>query len=82
LVVSSKENQRRAKALRQLLATPPAPGKNLVIVSHKPNLEEAAGKEFGDLQEAEVAVFKPLGDGKLKLVARVASPATWRAWAK
>src|SRR4051794_40350527 len=35
LVVSPNENQRRAKALRQLLATAPAKGKNLVIVSHK-----------------------------------------------
>jgi phosphohistidine phosphatase SixA len=82
LVVSPKENQRRARALRQLLATPPAEGKNLVIVSHKPNLQDAAGKEFGDLEEAEVAVFKPLGEGKFKLVARVAPPATWSAWAK
>jgi phosphohistidine phosphatase SixA len=82
LVVSPNENQRRAKALRQILSTPPAEGKNLVIVSHKPNLQDAAGKEFGDLAEAEVAVFKPLGAGKFKLVARVAAPATWREWAK
>src|SRR5947207_1914680 len=37
----------------------------------------AAGKEFGDLAEAEVVVFKPLGEGKFKVVTRVASPATW-----
>src|SRR5438477_1691398 len=36
LVVTPRENERRAKALRVLLSTPPAPGKNLVIVSHKP----------------------------------------------
>jgi len=82
LVVSTHENERRAKALRALLSTPPADGKNLVIVSHKPNLQDAAGKEFGDLAEAEVVVFKPLGDGKFRVVARVPSPETWSRWAK
>jgi len=82
LVVSPRENERRAKALRELLSTPPAAGKNLVIVSHKPNLQDAAGKEFGDVSEAEVVVFKPLGAGKFKVVARVAPPETWSQWAK
>jgi phosphohistidine phosphatase SixA len=82
LVVSPRENQRRAKALREILSTPPAAGTNTVIVSHKPNLEDAAGKEFGDLAEAEVVVFKPLGDGRFKVVARVAPPGTWSEWAK
>jgi phosphohistidine phosphatase SixA len=80
LVVPPRENERRAKALRQLLATPPG-GKNLVIVSHKPNLQDAAGKEFGDLAEGETVVFKPLGDGKFEVVARVA-PGTWSRWAR
>ena len=82
LVVSPRENERRAKALRELLSTAPAEGKNLVIVSHKPNLQDTAGKEFGDLSEAEVVVFKPLGDGQFKVVARVAPPETWGKWAK
>ena len=81
LVVSTRENQRRAKALRQLLSTPPAKGKNLVVVSHKPNLQDAAGKEFGDLDECEVVVFRPLGDGNFQAVARVKSEA-WSQWAK
>src|SRR5437868_11409906 len=74
LVVSPRENERRAKALRELLSTAPADGKNVVIVSHKPNLQDAAGKDFGDLREAEVVIFQPLGKGKFKAVARVASP--------
>lgn len=82
LVVSPRENQRRAKALRHLLATPPAAGKNLVIVSHKPNLQDAAGVEFGDLGEGEVAVFRPLGGDEFELVARVAPPSRWSEWAK
>jgi phosphohistidine phosphatase SixA len=82
LVVSPRENERRAKALRELLSTPPADGKNLVIVSHKPNLQDAAGKELGDLTEGEVVVIKPLGEGKYKVVARVAPPETWSRWVK
>jgi len=82
LVVSPRENERRAKALRELLSTPPPAGTNVVIVSHKPNLQDAAGKEFGDLAEAEVVVFEPLGGGKFKAVARVASPEAWSRWAK
>ena len=81
LVVSPRENERRAKALRELLSTPPPDGKNLIIVSHKPNRQDAAGKEFGDLTEGEVVVFKPLGDGKFKAVARV-TPDTWGKWVK
>ena len=81
LVVTTNENQRRAKALRQLLSTPPAKGKNLVVVSHKPNLQDAAGKDFGDVDECETVVFRPLGDGKFQAVARVKSEA-WSQWAK
>jgi phosphohistidine phosphatase SixA len=81
LVVSPRENERRAKALRELLSTPPTEGKNVIIVSHKPNLQDAAGKDFGDVREGEVVVFQPLGEGKFKAVARVAAE-TWSQWAK
>jgi phosphohistidine phosphatase SixA len=81
LVVSPNENNRRAKALRQLLGTPPAVGKNTVIVSHKPNLIDAAGKDFVDTGEGEAAIFQPLGDSKFKLVKRVTVD-RWVQWAK
>ena len=71
LVVSPNENNRRSKALRTLLGTTPPPGKNTVIVSHKPNLADAAGKDFVDMSEGEAAIFKPESDGKFRLVARV-----------
>jgi phosphohistidine phosphatase SixA len=82
LVVSPNENKRRAEALRSLLGTAPPKGKNLVIVSHKPNLQDAAGKEFGDVGEGEVVVFRPLGDSKFEAVARVAPPARWAELAR
>jgi phosphohistidine phosphatase SixA len=71
LVVSPNENNRRTKVLRQLLGTPPTDGKNMVIVSHKPNLVDAADKDFLDMDEGEAAIFQPQGDGKFRLVARV-----------
>lgn len=80
--MSPMENQRRAVALRTLPATAPPEGKNTIIVSHRPNLQDAAGKEFGDLGEGEVVVFQPLGEGKFKLVARVAPHSRWTEWAK
>lgn len=82
LVVSPRENKRRAAALRALLGTRPAAGKNLVIVSHRPNLQDAAGKDLADVGEAEMVVFEPLGDSQFKVVARVAQPETWIAWAQ
>jgi phosphohistidine phosphatase SixA len=81
LVVSPKENQRRAGSLKKILGTAPPEGKNLVIVSHRPNLQDAAGKDLGDVGEAEVVVFQPLGDGKFKVMARVPA-AQFSEWAK
>lgn len=71
LVVSPNENKRRADALKKLLSTPPKAGGNLLIVSHKPNLQDAAGKEFGDLGEGEIVIFQPADDAELHLIARV-----------
>lgn len=76
LVVSPNENKRRATALRKLLTTPPKDGVNVIIVSHKPNLQDAAGKEFGDLGEGEIVVFQPADDGELHMVARIPAK-TW-----
>jgi phosphohistidine phosphatase SixA len=81
LVVSPNENQRRAQALRKRLGTAPPAGQNAIIVSHRPNLQDAAGKDLGDVGEAEAVIFEPLGDSKFKVVARVPA-AAWSDWAK
>jgi phosphohistidine phosphatase SixA len=81
LVVSPNENLRRAAALRKLLGTAPPAGKNIIIVSHKPNLQDAAGKDLGDVAEGEVVIFEPQGDSKFKVMARVPVP-VWSDWAK
>ncbi len=50
----------RIEALRRLLATPPAPGTNTVLVGHMFNLADATGVAIA---EGEAAIFLPLGDG-------------------
>lgn len=71
LVVSPNENNRRAQAFRTLVATPPDPGTNTLIVSHKPNIVDAFGKDWFEIKEGEASVFKPEGGGKYTLLARV-----------
>jgi broad specificity phosphatase PhoE len=71
LVVTPAENNRRAQAFRKLVAAPPPAGGNVVIVSHKPNIMDAFGKDWFDLREGEASVFKPDGHGGYALITRV-----------
>jgi phosphohistidine phosphatase SixA len=71
LVVTPIENNRRADAFRKLVATMPAAGTNTVIVSHKPNIMDAFGKDWFDIREGEASVFKPDGNGGYKPIVRV-----------
>jgi phosphohistidine phosphatase SixA len=67
---------RRARALRRAVrAVPDPPDANTVLVTHTPNLGEAAGLS---LDEGEAAVFAPDGKGATKLVGRVQADG-WRA---
>jgi broad specificity phosphatase PhoE len=70
LVVTPDENNRRAKALRDMLAKAPDKGKNDILITHKPNIIDALGKDWFDVKEGEASIFKPEG-GKYGLVARV-----------
>ena len=65
------ENNRRAQALRKLVAGRPPADNNLVIVSHKPNIIDAFGKAWIDVREGEASVFEPDGSGGYKLVVRI-----------
>jgi hypothetical protein len=69
LVVTPIENNRRAQALRKLAATVPPAGTNIVVVTHKPNILDAFGKEWFDVREGEASVFQP--GGGYKLIVRV-----------
>jgi phosphohistidine phosphatase SixA len=70
LVVSPNENNRRAAALRALAATAPTAGTNTLIVTHKPNILDAFGKDWFEIKEGEASIFKPEGNS-FALVARV-----------
>jgi phosphohistidine phosphatase SixA len=70
LVVSPNENNRRAAAFRKLASSAPPAGSNIVIVTHKPNIIDAFGKDWSEVKEGEASIFKPDGS-TYKLVARV-----------
>jgi phosphohistidine phosphatase SixA len=71
LVVTPIENNRRAEALRKLVGVQPMAGSNVVIVSHKPNIMDAFGKDWFDIREGEASVFKPDGNGGYRLIVRI-----------
>jgi len=70
LVVSPNENNRRTVALRKLASTVPAAGTSVLIVSHKPNVVDAFGKDWFEVKEGEATILKPDGKG-YAVVARV-----------
>jgi broad specificity phosphatase PhoE len=70
LVVSPNENNRRAEALRKMLATEPELGSNTILITHQPNIVAALGKDWFDVKEGEASIFRP-ENGSYKLVARV-----------
>ena len=68
--MSPNENSRRAEAFRRLIATPPKPGTNTILITHKPNIVDALGKDWFDVKEGEASLFRP-ENGSYKLLARV-----------
>jgi phosphohistidine phosphatase SixA len=70
LVVSPIENARRAAALKKLVETPPAAGTTIMVVTHKPNIMDAFGKDWFEVREGEASIFRPQPGGTI-LVARV-----------
>jgi virginiamycin B lyase len=72
---TERERNRRVRALRRLLATPPRERNNTVLVAHLFNIEAAANVS---LEEGEAAVFQPRGRSRFRLVGRVL-PREWAA---
>jgi len=71
LVVTPIENDRRTEALRKMIATAPPVGKNTLIVTHKPNILDALGKDWFEVKEGEASVFRVDASGKPELIARL-----------
>jgi broad specificity phosphatase PhoE len=70
LVVSPNENNRRIDAFRKLLGAAPTPSTNTILITHKPNIVDALGKDWFDVKEGEASLFRP-ENGSYKLIARV-----------
>jgi phosphohistidine phosphatase SixA len=70
LVVSPNENNRRIDAFHKLLGTAPMRGTNTFLITHKPNIVDALGKDWFDVKEGEASLFRP-ENGSYKLIARV-----------
>jgi phosphohistidine phosphatase SixA len=70
LVVSPNENNRRIEAFHKLLGTAPGPGTNTILITHKPNIVDALGKDWFDVKEGEASIFLP-ANGTYKLIARI-----------
>lgn len=71
LAVTPIENDRRTEALKKLIAAAPPAGQNTLIVTHKPNIVDALGKDWFEVREGEASVFRVDASGKPQLIARV-----------
>jgi phosphohistidine phosphatase SixA len=67
----------RYAELRKLLATPPKPGTNIVIVGHGSPMQAIAGLSLG---EGEMVIIRPLGD-RFEVFARIRA-SDWEAMTK
>jgi phosphohistidine phosphatase SixA len=70
LVVSPNEGNRRIEAFHKMLGTAPMASTNTILITHKPNIVDALGKDWFDVKEGEASIFRP-ENGSYKLVARV-----------
>ena len=65
---------RTTDALRtsgKLASAAPAAGTNVVIVSHKPNIIDAFGKDWFEIKEGEATIVKARDGAAYRVVARV-----------
>jgi hypothetical protein len=69
-VVSQNEGNGRIEAFHKMLSTAPMPGTNTILITHKPNIVDALGKDWFDVKEGEASIFRP-ENGSYELVARV-----------
>ena len=71
--VTPEVKQQRIANLRKMLATPPKPGTNTILVAHKWMFKDASGHL---LEEGEAAIFQPQAHNTAYFVRRV-KPEEW-----
>jgi len=64
-------NTKIGNAIRALVNKAPAAGTNNLLVTHKPNIADAFGKELAEVKEAETLIYRPNPSGPPTLVGRV-----------
>ena len=77
--LAAEERQRNTAALQGLLATPPPAGTNTVMVSHSPNIRDAADVDLP--VEGGAAILRPNPGDKPTVVARIL-PDEWTVLAQ
>jgi len=71
--VAPEVKQQRIANLRKMLATPPKPGTNTILVAHKWMFKDASGHL---LEEGEAAIFQPQAHDTAHFIRRV-KPEEW-----
>jgi phosphohistidine phosphatase SixA len=72
------KNAKIKAAIQALVNRKPKAGENNVLVTHKTNIADAFGKQFGEVTEGEALVFRPASSGQPTLIARV-QPQQWES---
>ena len=67
----SGTNSKVGSAVRDLVNKAPAAGTNNLLVTHKTNIADAFGKNFGDIKEGESLIYKPNPSGSSTFVGRI-----------
>ncbi len=65
-----EKTARRIEAFHKMLGAAPRPGTNTILITHKPNIVDALGKDWFDVKEGEASIFRP-ENGNYKLLVRV-----------
>lgn len=55
----------------RLLASPPPPGKNVLMISHTHGSARAEERAMAQMQEAEIVMYRPDGKGSAEPIARI-----------
>jgi hypothetical protein len=72
-LATKEERDRRVQVLRTMVANMPAQGENTIIVTQKPNIVDAFGKEWSEIKEGEALIFKIDPSNKSTLVGHLQS---------
>src|SRR5262245_31077670 len=64
-------NADKGAALHHLAATLPDTGTNVILVTHKPNIVGAFGRDWSDVSEGEATIVRPDSEGGFIVIARV-----------